>query len=74
MDKGKQEINKCKNTKITTDKHKIQKTLDYEKSNSNGKKETDEQRIKRLMKEGKTNPNANYVFDQNGNLFMVTWD
>lgn len=40
----------------------------------NTKIETDEQKIMRLKAEGKIGPNAHYTFDQNGDLFMVTWD
>lgn len=54
------------------------KTIDKGKKevekNKNTKFETDEEKILKLQKEGKTNPNANYLFDQNGNLFMVTWN
>lgn len=35
--------------------------------------ETDEQYITRLLKSGKANPNADYIFDQNGALFMVNY-
>ena len=41
---------------------------------TDNKVETDEQKINRLIAEGKTNPKAQYVFDQNGNLMMVYWD
>ena len=40
----------------------------YKKNDSN------EQKITRLISEGKMDPNAHYIFDQNGSLFMVTWD
>jgi hypothetical protein len=40
----------------------------------NTKYETDEQTIMRMQRNGELNPKARYTFDQNGNLFMVTWD
>lgn len=55
-----------------------------QKTKSKGKKavekyktskiETDEQKITRLIKEGKANPNNDYIFDQNGKLFMVNFN
>ena len=63
-------LKKHKNTKIETN-NKTKKYLESVKSNRD---ETDEQKITRLMAEGKTNPKAHYIFDQNGSLFMVTYD
>ena len=70
LDRGKQIVEKHKNTKIETN-NKTKKYLESVKSNRD---ETDEQKITRLMTEGKTNPKAHYIFDQNGSLFMVTYD
>ena len=70
LDRGKQIVEKHKNTKIETN-NKTKKYLESVKSNRD---ETDEQKITRLMAEGKTNPKAHYIFDQNGSLFMVTYD
>ena len=70
LDRGKQFVEKHKNTKIETS-NKTKKYLESIKSNRD---ETDEQKITRLMAEGKTNPKAHYFFDQNGSLFTVTYD
>ena len=70
LDKGKQCVEKHKNTKIEFS-NKTKKLLESTNSNTG---ETDEQKITRLISEGKMNPNAHYIFDQNGSLFMVTWD
>lgn len=60
--KGKQLVDKNKNNKVKT------------VSNVKKKNETDEEAITRLKSEGKIGSNAHHVFDQNGNLFMVTFD
>ena len=70
LNRGKQIVEKHKNTRIETN-DKTKKHLESVKSNRD---ETDEQKITRLMTEGKTNPKAHYFFDQNGSLFMVTYD
>lgn len=41
---------------------------------SNRSGPTDEERIKQLIKDKKISPKARHTFDQNGNLFMVTFD
>ena len=70
VDKGKQCSEKFKNTKIDSS----DKTKNAIKNASPKSGETDEQKVNRLIKEGKMNPDAHYIFDQNGNLVMVTWD
>lgn len=49
------------------------KTIDKGKTEVD-KLMTDEQKINKLIQEGKAGGKAKYTFDQNGNLFMVTWD
>ena len=69
-------VGAIKNNKLSSiDKNTKEKGKKKVETLSNsGKIETDEQKIKRLMSEGKTNPKANYIFDQNGNMMMVYWD
>lgn len=69
IEKGRKQIEKVKNNKIETDKHKLSRSMGEDNNN-----ETDEQKITRLMSEGKINPKAHHYFDQNGNLFAVMWD
>ena len=69
-------VGAIKNNKLSSiDKNTKEKGKKKVETLSNrGKIETDEQKIKRLMSEGKTNPKANYIFDRNGNIMMVSWD
>lgn len=64
ISKGKNAVEKSKNKKINTAKN----------IDKRSKNETDEQKITRLINEGKAGGKANYIFDQDGKLFMVTWD
>ena len=69
-------VGAIKNNKLSSidKKTKEKGKKKVETLSNSGKIETDEQKIKRLMSEGKTNPKANYIFDQNGNMMMVYWD